>query len=538
MKVQSVRTVPTHQGAAIRAGVTAVLLAVSVGSVALLDVIVRAAAIGDSDGATVILEGQTMSAGHLLLPAWSLSLDSFWSVDAIFYAIAVHFFGVRGNLIFLVPAVIAAAVILVAATMAMDRRISLAAGAGAFATIGVLALPSRALAVYFVEGPFHVGTALWCLLAFALLARNSFDWRWGLAVLILAAGLLGDFQTVVLGEAPILATGLVATWCARRWRAALPLLAAPFAAALLAYAVRRVAVALGTFTIAPANPFASGHQLIHNFLYIPRFFAALLGISGAFGPTGLPVEFEVVNVARAVLVLGGPLVVLVMICRRLLAARETPMNPTRSELLSSLVCFAFIGGLITFVIFPIVSSPAYARYLNGALIFGALLGGRVITDAVTGRSAKFVRSVAAGVAVIVVLFAVGVAFEVRGPRPVQPATQLANFLEAHHLRHGVGAYWSAAITMVESSGSVQVRPVIEYGTHLVRYEKNSDSVWYAGVQFNYVVYDAQAPWGGVSKNSAISTWGRPSSVRVVGPYRVLVYAHPFTVSVDGWTGST
>jgi hypothetical protein len=538
VNIRAARTAPTPKWTAITAGVVAALLAFSVGSVALLDVIVRSVAIGDSDGATVVLEGQTMGAGHILLPAWSLSLDSFWSIDAVFYAVAVQLFGVRGNLIFLVPAVIAAAVIMVAATMAMDRRISLAAGAGALATIGVLALPSRAFAIYFVEGPYHVGTTLWCLLAFALLSRNSFDWRWGLAVVVLAAGLLGDFQTVLLGEAPVVATGLIATWCARRGRAAVPLLAAPVASAVLAYIVRRVTLALGTFTIAPANPFASGHQLIQNFLHFPRFFEALLGVTGAFGPTGLPVGFEIVNILRAVLVLGGPLVVFVVICRRVWLARSTPRPPTRSELLSCLVCFAFICGLITFVIFPIISTPAYARYLNGALIFGALLGGRVITLAVSGRYAKFVRAVTAGVVVIVALFAIGVVFEARGSRPVQPATQLANYLEAHDLRQGVGAYWSASITTVESDGAVRVRPVIEHGTRLVRYEKNSNSVWYAGVRFNYVVYNALAPWGGVSKESAIATWGRPSSVHVVGPYRVLVYARPFTVSVDGWTGAT
>ena len=530
---------PKHHGATIRSATVAALLAVSVGSVALLDLIVRTVAIGDSDGATVILEGQTMSAGHLLLPAWSLSLDSFWSIDAIFYAIAVHFFGVQGNLLFVVPAVIAAVVVLVATTMAMDRRITLAAGVGALATIALLALPSRAFAIYFVEGPFHVGTTLWCLLAFALVARNSFEWRWCLAVLLLAAGLLGDFQTVILGEAPILATALVATWCARKWRAALPLFAAPFASAALAYVVRRILVALGTFAIAPANPFASGHQLIQNLIHIPRYFEALVGVSGgSFGKTGLPIELEFVNIARAVLILGGPLTVFLLICQRAWAARTTPSNPTTSELMSSLVCFGFIGGLITFVIFPIISSPAYARYLNGALIFGALLGGRVITIALSERSAKFVRSVAAGVVALVAVFAVGISFEIRGPRPVQPATQLANFLETHDLRQGVGAYWSAAITTVESRGAIRVRPVIEHGTQLVRYEKNSDSLWYKGEQFNYVVYNAQAPWGGVSKQSAIATWGRPSTVHVVGPYRVLVYSHPFTVSVHGWTGAT
>jgi hypothetical protein len=162
----------------------------------------------------------------------------------------------------------------------------------------------------------------------------------------------------------------------------------------------------------------------------------------------------------------------------------------------------------------------------------------VITIAASGRSAKVVRSLAAGVVAVVAVFAVGIAFEVRGPRPVQPATQLANFLEGHHLRQGVGAYWSAAITTVESRGTIQVRPVIEHGTQLVRYEKNSDALWYKGQQFNYVVYNALAPWGGVSKESAIATWGRPSRVHVVGPYRVLVYSHPFTVSVNGWTGTT
>jgi len=68
-----------------------------------------------------------------------------------------------------------------------------------------------------------------------------------------------------------------------------------------------------------------------------------------------------VNVARAVLVLGGPLVVAVIICRRFGRA-ESADEPDQERIAHSLVCFAFIGGLITFVIFPIVSSPAYARY--------------------------------------------------------------------------------------------------------------------------------------------------------------------------------
>ena len=338
----------------------------------------------------------------------------------VFYAVAVRFFGVRGDLIFLVPAVIAAMVILVAGTMAMDRRITLAAGAGALATISVLALPSRGLRRLLRRGSVPRRTALWCLVAFALLARNRLDWCWFLAVVLLAAGLLGDFQMVVLGEAPILATALVAAWCARKWRVGLPLFAAALASAALAYVVRRIAVAVGTFSIAPANPFASGSQLVHNLLHIPRFLEALFGITGAFGRSGIPAAFEVFNVARAVLVLGGPLVVFVMICGRLWRARKAPTNPTRSELVSALVCFAFIASLITFVIFPIITTAAYARYLNGAMIFGALLGGRVITIAASATGE--VRALGLGGSCgDSVLFAVGFAFELQATTsPSQP----------------------------------------------------------------------------------------------------------------------
>ena len=530
---------PTRRGAgAPRRRRWSRLLAVSVGSVALLDVIVRSVAIGDSDGATVILEGQTMSAGHLLLPAWSLSLDSFWSIDAIFYAIAVHFFGVRGNLIFLVPAVIAAVVILVAATMAMDRRISLAAGR---------ARSRRSACWHCRVAPLRSTSSR---------VRSTSGRRFGACWP--SRSLPGTAST---GAGP-------SRWCSsrpassatfRRWssvrlrylRPASPRPGAPakvacrapapgrtVGSALLAYAVRIVAVALGTFShrsgepVRLRTPADSQRSATAELFRRPARDQRLVRSERAAGRVrGREPRPRRARTRRSARGSGGDL-------PAAWAARKTPTNPTRSELLSSLVCFAFIGGLITFVIFPIVSTPAYARYLNGALIFGALLGGRVITVAATGRSPKFVRSLAAGVVVIVALFAGGVAFEVRGSRPVQPATQLANFLEAHHLAHGVGAYWSAAITTVESKGVVQVRPVIEYGTRLVRYDKNSDSGWYAGVRFNYVVYDARAPWGGVSKESAIATWGPPNTVQVVGPYRVLVYARPFTVSVEGWTGTT
>src|SRR5665213_1925760 len=55
----------------------------------LLDTLSSHVFAGNSDGATVVLEGQSISAGHLLLQGWGLSRDSFWSIDAMFYALYV-----------------------------------------------------------------------------------------------------------------------------------------------------------------------------------------------------------------------------------------------------------------------------------------------------------------------------------------------------------------------------------------------------------------------------------------------------------------
>ena len=171
-----------------------------------------------------------------------------------------------------------------------------------------------------------------------------------------------------------------------------------------------------------------------------------------------------------------------------------------------MVLVAFLCDLMTFVLFPITDSPAYA-VSNGAIIFGTLLGGRVITAAASGRSKMVTRSVAAGVVGVVALFGVGYALESRGPRPVQPSTQLASYLEANHLTNGVGAYWSAAITTLESHGAIGIRPVIEHGSTLVRYEKNSDAAWYTGVRFNYVVYNAAGTLGWRTRRRARSRRG-------------------------------
>ena len=65
---------------------TLVVLA-STAVLALLTALSQHAVPNNSDSSTIVLEGYAMVHGNPLLHNWSLSLDSFWTVDAPFYAV-------------------------------------------------------------------------------------------------------------------------------------------------------------------------------------------------------------------------------------------------------------------------------------------------------------------------------------------------------------------------------------------------------------------------------------------------------------------
>jgi hypothetical protein len=501
-----------------------------------LDAIARHATNGNSDSATVVLEGQAVSAGHVLLSGWSLSLDSFWTIDVVFYAVAVRLYGITANLVYTVPALIAAIVVLVVAFMATQGRRDWCAVAGLIVVAIPLALPARAFAFFYVQGPFHVATTLWCLLGFALVARNSFSIRWLIGVVILAAGILGDFQTVTLGLFPILVAGVLAADAAKRSREALAVLAAAPAAAALAYVVRTIAKHFGTYGLAPANSLASHHQSIRNLEHLPSFLVGLAGIGHAFGDPGVPIGMQVVDVARLIIIVGGPLVVLWTVLSRLRTRRREGVGMSSSDILDCMLLVGFFADLAMFVLLPITSSPAYGRYLSPGIIFGAALAGRVTTRFLAGRSRQVLTYALAAAVVLGGAFAIGVTEEIRGNAVVQPASALAAFLKSQHLTSGVGDYWSASITTVESDNSVQIRPVINRDSKLVRYGKNSTSDWYTGSRFNFFVYEPTSIWNGDTERAAVRQWGRPSRIWRVGPYKIVVFPKYFEVRATGWKG--
>jgi hypothetical protein len=488
----------------------------------------------DSDGATVAVQGQAILHGNVLLNRWTLSLDSFWTVDVLWYAVAVLFYGLHPALLHAVPVLIVVAVIVVGVVMAVEKRRGTAAAAAAGTVVVILALPAQALARFLLRGPLHIGTTLWCLVAFLALRRGRFGWGFAVGVVFLAAGLLGDLQMAVLGVVPVLLAGLSAIGRTRDWRGGLPQVAAAISSLALAEVIRWIAREFGTFSIARANPTAKFPQMLHNVKQGIHEGVSMMGVGSAyFGLGADPRALSYVHLIAILVVFSAMAGTALALLWGVVRGRPSVVGASSEAAwrLDDMLFFGALGSAAAFIVLATSYNPSYGRYLTSGFIFGTILSGRVVGRVVQGVRWRTVGRVAAAVGLAATAcYLAGVVINLDRPAPVSKAAALAGWLEAHDLHDGVGDYWSASIVTVESSGSVEVRPVFSPDDRrLVGYNRNSSRDWY-NESFRFVVFRLGTTWGNVTWQTAIRTFGSPSRAYVVdGSYRVMVWTHSLHV---------
>ncbi len=490
---------------------------------------------GTADTATVVLEGQTMNAGSWALHGWSLSLDSFWSIDAVFYAIVIRLAGLGPWLFHVVPALLVALLVASAlwcATRGLDRR---AAAIASVVVVSLLAMPSPDFAYFLLNGPWHIGTTAFCLVAFVGVSGGRFGAPWCVAVLALALGLLGDLMTLGFGFLPIGIAGLLAIARERNWRAGAWNLTALVASVALAVVIRAIATAAGTFTLTNRNLPIRSSQISTNLAHLPARVAAFLGVGRISIPpaTGVridngPAWLEAVHVLGVAVVVIGVLVGLYNLARALFR----PRRDARGWRIDDVLLIALIADLAIFVVAVPDNAVEFSKYLIAGTVFGMTLGARVIARGLARiRSARVAFGCGVASLAIVAGFAGDAGSAFAAPTPVQPAAALGHFLLGHHLTSGIGDYWSSSLVTVETGDKVRVRPIdTTGGTKIVRFARLSSADWYAGRRFQFLVYDSARPWHHVNEQSATATFGPPTHVYQVGTYRILRWSRPITVS--------
>ena len=338
---------------------------------------------------------------------------------------------------------------------------------------------------------------------------------------------------VAYGIVPIFGAGVVSMLRKREWRAGVAAVTASVTALIASELVSRLARALGAFKSVAGVSAAGLAQMLVNLRHMLDYGASLVGFTYRFDTGRVPAVLQDVHVLGA------------LADRRLLAGgsgepdkRRRPRAPgdvrARMETgrwwLDDVLVIAVFGSAVTFVVLAVDGVPG-ARYLVATVVFASVLSGRIVARAWQRlRPGRDTRAICVAGAAVSLCLAAGLGYTLAQPVAVQSSSPLATWLEAHHLRNGVGGYWASSITTVESRGAVTVRPVwTDPKGMLVRSMYESPASWYAGQHFQFLVYQMPG-YQGVDTVSATKTWGRPAHTYAVGDYHVLVWSVAFSVA--------
>jgi hypothetical protein len=487
---------------------------------------------GSSDNANALLAGREMVRGNPFLRGWVLPPDSYWLLDLPILGLASVVFGMREVLLHAVPAALTVGAVVAGVWVAgidrPGRRRWVAAGVLAL----VIGLPHRYLSFFILQGPHHLATTLFCLVAFGLLSKARLgSVRWAAAVSLLAMAVFSDAIAVAIGVAPVVGAGVVDARRRRRVSALATPLAAGVAAMAGSVALRGLVAVAGGFALEPTLDYFPLWRT--NLRAAPGVLESLVGAGANTGLSPFPAAVHAL-VAGLIMVLA-----LVTLIRLVVdVVRPRPENEgVRSESTGwrerpgagwgdAALLLGAVAGIVVFALLtPPAAARASARYLLPVLVFGAVLAARRAQEVAQRLPAWPV--VAVGLALGAVYMTAPLQ-AVRAPEPVNPSEGVVRWLRSQRLDRGYGQYWVAGITTVTSGGAVVVRPVQPADQGLQPHVGFASTRWFdAGTDrhpFRFVILQP-ADDGGVDETRAATTFGPPESEQTIGPYRVLVWDH-------------
>jgi hypothetical protein len=490
----------------------------------------------NSDQANILLVASDMLHGNVLLHGWYLTDVSFYTTELPQYALLEIFFGVHANTAHIAAAMTYTLVVLLAVLLARGGFTSRAAVIRLLITAGILVAPQLGVGVTaLILTVGHIGTAVPVLLILLLLDRAP-QRRWvavltglGLAwalvadelVLVVAVVPLALVCALRVAEAAVRERSVSRGLAARRYE--LSLIAAAGVAAGLAWVAERVLRALGGYTLNPVPFTFTLHHItanLHSLWAVPQIFGAdYRGLAGGPYYTALLHMVSLAVVGLALLLLAW----------RFFAG---------AALVDQVLGVAIVANLVLFVVTSAGSEGPHEIAVVAP--FGAALAARMLagqagqpaedpqaTAARTGRVLARRARAAAGLAGLVVLLGYlgGLAHDVVQPASPPAFAPVASWLQAHHLRYGLGGYWESSIVTVQTDGQVKVRALLK--PTLAPDLWLAKPAWYdpAGQQANFVVLSSTPGFMNNWEPRALISkyFGRPARVYNFGPYTVMVW---------------
>jgi hypothetical protein len=481
----------------------------------------------NSDEANILLAASDLLHGNLLLHGWYLTDVSFYTTELPQYALLEIFFGVHANTAHIAAAMTYTLVVVLAVLLARGGFTSRAAAVRMAIAAGIILAPQLGIGVFaLILTVGHIGTAVPVLLVFLLLDRAPARW-WVpvLTALGLAWVLIADDLVLVVAVIPLAAVCFlriveaavrersVPRGVRARWYE-LSLLVAAGGAALIAWVVERVLRALGGYILNPIPFRFTLHDIpanLHSLWAVPQIFGA-----DYRGLTGVPYATALLHMVSLALV--G--LALLLVAWRFFSG---------AALVDQVLAVAIVANIVLFVVTSAGSEGPHEIAVVAPL--GAALAARTLTGL---RVRARARAVAYGAGTLVLAgYIGGLAHETVQPASPPAYAPLASWLEAHHLRYGLGGYWEGSIVTVQTGGQVTVRALLKdtIGPDLWLAKPE----WYdpATQRADFIVLSSTRGFMNNWEPRALIAryFGRPARVYSFGPYTVMVWDRNLLASV-------
>jgi len=464
----------------------------------------------DSDGANIALQSWDMLHGHLLLHGWIVSDAAFSTFEVPLGALTEALFGLTAVAAHLVSVLAYLIVAVLAVILAVSDSHGAARAARAGVVIAVLAaVLTRSGVSIPLEQPDHTGTSAFLLVSVLLIDRApGRRFTAPLLCVILCAGQIGD-ATVRYTAVPA-----IIILCAYRVLAARTVRTADTAVAIaaalsfpLATLIRMAMLHLGGYVmIAPRTHLSPWRDWPRHTV------VALQNIRYMFGAFTDP---------GARLGLAGALFGFACLIAAVFGFARVIWKWRAASRAEQLLCVAIVVTAAVYVV-STIPNLGNVRDIVQILPCGAVLAARACVPArIAAPRRAGVAVAAAAVAALVPLTAAATR-----PAPVVQGASLATWLQAHHLRYGIAAYWDASDVTFVSGHRVQVRAVVLTGGKFAAYYWETKPSWYSAAQHDATFAIADIPPsvdGAATIADFERSFGRPASAYRVGGQVILLY---------------
>jgi hypothetical protein len=461
----------------------------------------------NSDGASNALQAWSMLHGNWLLHGWWLSDVSFYTTELPEYMLIETARGLNPDVVHVGAGLTYTLLVFGAAWLARGRAAGWAAIARMLLAGGIMLAPQVAGVGVLLLSPDHFGSAVPVLAVLLLLDRAPPRW-WvpTLTGMVLTCALVADKVLIVTVVLPLLVicAGRVCYGVARhqplrsRWLE-LSLICATVAAVGLSSGILALIATHGGFTVLPVNArLVSWPQVLKHLRIIPQGLALLFGVSTTSHAAALTRGLAWLHLGGLALAIWG--------------VGAALWRFPRLSLVDQLLVSAVLINLLAYTFFIPGGLPYSAREYSAVLPLSAALAGRMAgRRLLSPRLAPVTAAVLAGY-----VLSLATVFSVPSAPP--NSARLGHWLLAHHLDYGLGAYWTASTTTLDTGNQVHVAAVVFHGGGCYPLQLEAQAS-----DYDPRLHDATFIVEALPASAIIRIFGTPDRVYHVGVDRVFVW---------------